>query len=396
VATIDAPGPAGSPGDFQREIYLRGMAGETPELPLEWHALERAAHAAMTPEAADWVAGGAGSEDTMLANREAFARWRIVPRMLRGVGRRDLSTTVCGTPMPAPVLLAPIGAQSLVHEEGDTAVARAASSLGVPFVLSTAASSAIERVADAAGAGPRWFQLYWPRDRDLAASLVRRAEHAGYGALVVTLDTWTLGWRPRDLQRGHLPFLRGEGLANYLSDPVFTASLPGPPERHAELAALRWGEVSGDPTLTWSDLGFLRQVTSMPILLKGICDATDARRALAAGVDGLIVSNHGGRQVDGAIAALDALPRVVDMVAGAVPVLFDSGVRCAADALKALALGARAVLLGRLYLWGLALAGEPGVRQVLRAFLAELDLSLALSGYARPSELSPDALQRAS
>jgi lactate 2-monooxygenase len=375
------------PGDYQREIYLRGLAGETPELPLDWRALEQAAAAAMRPEAADWVAGGAGSEDTVRANLEAFRRWRIVPRMLRAVGRRDLSTTVCGTPMAAPVLLAPVGVQALVHPDADAAAARAASSLGLPFVLSTAASTTIEQLAEAAGTGQRWFQLYWPRDRELAASLVRRAEQAGYGALVVTLDTSTLGWRPRDLQRGFLPLLRGAGLANYLSDPVFLAALPGPPERHPEQAVPLLAEIAGDPTLTWSDLGFLRQVTAMPILLKGICDPTDARRALAAGVDGLIVSNHGGRQVDGAIAALDALPRVVDQVAGAVPVLFDSGVRCAADALKALALGADAVLLGRPYAWGLGLGGQEGVRHVVRCVLAELDLTLALSGFADLEQL---------
>lgn len=378
--------------EYQNEIYLGGLAGVTPAFPVASGELEAAGYAAMAPETVGYVAGGAGSEATVRANRAAFDRWRIVPRMLRGIVARDLSTSVLDTAMPAPVLLAPVGVQSIIHPDGELATARAAASLGVPFVLSTASSTAMEDTAATAGDGPRWYQLYWPRDRELAASFVRRAEDAGYGALVVTLDTWMLGFRPRDLQRAFLPFLRGAGIANYTSDPVFRSRLP---DDTPESAVLLWASTFADPGLTWDDIGWLRARTALPIVLKGVCSPADASRALDAGADAVNVSNHGGRQVDGAIAALDALPAVADAVGGRVPVLFDSGIRTGADAVKALALGADAVLLGRPYVWGLALGGEDGVRHVLRTFLADLDNTLALSGHANPAELSRHTVERA-
>jgi lactate 2-monooxygenase len=373
--------------DFQSLIYA---AGEAPPFPVAWRELEAAGTAAMSDEAADYVAGGAGGEDTVRANREAFDRWRIVPRMLREVGTRDLSTTVLDTRLPAPVLLAPVGVQQIVHDDAEVATARAAGSLGVPYVHSTAASTSIEDAAAACGDGPRWFQLYFPRHRDIAASFVHRAEAAGYEAIVVTLDTLILGWRPRDLGRAYLPFLRGIGLANYTSDPVFTSRLEGD---SLETTVTAWLETFANPDLSWADIAWLRSQTELPLLVKGINTAEDARRALDAGVDGVIVSNHGGRQVDGAIAALDALPDVAGAVAPEVPVLFDSGIRTGADAVKALALGARAVLIGRPAMWGLALAGEEGVRHVLRTFLGELDNTLAMAGYRSPGELSAESLR---
>jgi lactate 2-monooxygenase len=373
--------------DFQNLIYA---AGEAPPLPVAWRELEAAGTAAMTDEAADYVAGGAGGEDTVRANREAFDRWRIVPRMLREVGTRDLSTTVLETRLPAPVLLAPVGVQQIVHDDGEGATARAAGSLGVPYIHSTAASTSIEDAAAACGDGPRWFQLYFPRHRDIAASFVHRAEAAGYEAIVVTLDTLILGWRPRDLGRAYLPFLRGIGLANYTSDPVFTSRLEGD---SLETTVTAWLETFANPDLSWSDIAWLRSQTELPLLVKGINTAEDARRALDAGVDGVIVSNHGGRQVDGAIAALDALPDVAGAVAPEVPVLFDSGIRTGADAVKALALGARAVLIARPAMWGLALGGEDGVRHVLRTFLGELDNTLAMAGYHSHRELGPGSVR---
>ena len=376
-------------GGYENEIYLGGLAGQTPGLPLDLDALEAAAREVLSPEAYDYVAGGAGSEDTVRANREAFRRRRIVPRVLTDVAERDLSTEVLGTAMPAPVLLAPVGVQGIVHADAEVAVARAAASIGVPIVLSTVSSKSMEEVAEASGANPRWFQLYWPNEPELTASFLSRAEAAGYSAVAVTLDTRILAWRPRDLQRAYLPFLRTEGLANYLSDPVFRAPLEGDDPAQA---ALRWVGVFSDASSTWDRLASLREMTSLPILLTGVLHPDDARLALDHGMDGLIVSNHGGRQVDGSIAALDALPGVVEAVQGRVPVLFDSGIRTGADAVKALALGARAVLLGRPYIWGLALAGEDGVRQVLRAFLADLDLTVALSGRRSLDELDASML----
>ena len=379
---------------YQNEIYLGGLGGQKPELPIAYTDLEAKAREVMTPEAFGYVAGGAGSEDTMRQNLEAFRRWRIVPRMLRDVSVRDLSTEVLGTPLPAPVMLAPVGVLGIVHEDGELAVARAASSLGVPVVLSTAASNTMEDVAAAAGDGPRWFQLYWPNDDEVAASFVSRAEQAGYSAIVVTLDVPQLAWRPRDLQGAFLPFLTGEGIANYIGDQAFLAQLDEPPDQNPTGAVLKWVSVFPHPTLTWERLSWLRERTSLPILLKGVLHPKDARKAVKAGVDGIIVSNHGGRQVDGAIATLDALPGVVEE-AGEVPVLLDSGVRTGADAVKAIALGARAVLLGRPYAFGLGIGGEEGVKHVLRSFLAELELTMALSGLTRVSEIDRSVLEPA-
>jgi lactate 2-monooxygenase len=378
-------------GDYQLEIYARGLAGETPAIPVSMAELQERAREELSGGAYGYVAGGAGTGLTMRANVEAFERRRILPRMLRDVSTRDLSTTVLGTAMPAPVMLAPVGVQSIVHPQAELASGRAAASQGLPFILSTAASHSIEEVAEAVGGASRWYQLYWPKDRELATSFVTRAGAAGYSAIVLTLDTWMLGWRPRDLQNGYLPFLKGEGVANYLSDPVFRAALEKPPEEDLAAAIGHWAYQFSNPTVTWADLAWLREQTALPIVLKGILHADDARQAVAAGVDGLIVSNHGGRQVDGAVGALESLPAVRE-AAGDLAVLFDSGIRTGADILKALALGADAVCVGRPFVWGLALDGQAGVEQVLRCLLAELDLTLALSGYASVGEVDASAL----
>jgi isopentenyl diphosphate isomerase/L-lactate dehydrogenase-like FMN-dependent dehydrogenase len=372
----------------QMEIYQQGLLGKAPSQPVSPDALEQEARKELKTEAFDYLAGGAGAEDTMRANREAFRRWRIVPRYLRNVAQRDLSVELFGNRLPTPVLLAPIGVQSILHRKGELAVARAARSLNTPFILSTVASYTMEDVADEMGAAPRWFQLYWPNNSDLAASFLQRAERAGYSALVVTLDTYLLSWRERDIQNAYLPFLKGEGLANYFSDPVFQAAVGGKPKRHLVKAVEMFARFYSNPALTWADLPFLRKHTRLPILLKGILHPDDARKAVEQGMDGIIVSNHGGRQVDGAIAALDALPGVVDAIAGRIPVLFDSGIRRGCDIFKALALGARAILLGRPYCFGLAVNGEDGVRDVLRNLIADFDLTLGLAGCACVKEVS--------
>ncbi|CAM3267908.1 lactate 2-monooxygenase [Rhodothermus bifroesti] len=392
--TQDALGLATSPGmQRQLQIYLGGLAGKKPAFPVAIEALEDQARAALRPEAAAYLFGGAGGEETLQANRAAFRRWQLVPRMLRGVGRRDLSVVLLGRRLPAPVLLAPIGVQRILHAEGELAVARAAAQVGLPFVLSTVSSYPLEAVADVMGAAPRWFQLYWGRDPELTLSLIHRAEAAGYEALVVTLDTTLLAWRERDLEHAYLPFLYGEGLANYFTDPVFRSRLDEPPEANPTGAILTFARIFSHPDLTWDDLAFLKENTRLPILLKGILHPEDARRAAEAGVAGVIVSNHGGRQLDGAIAALDALPAVVDAVGDRLLVLFDSGIRRAADVLKAKALGAQAVLLGRPYACGLAVGGEAGVRFVLENLLAELDLALGLVGCRNWEEVQPEILQ---
>jgi lactate 2-monooxygenase len=380
------------PADYYREIYLRGLGGETPAIPVSVADLEEQAVAAMDPKAASYVCAGAGSEETMRTNREAFARRRIVPRMLRDVSDRDLSTTVLGTAMPAPLLLAPIGVQKVVHEDGELATARAAAAIGMPMIASTASHFSLEEIAAAGGEAPRWFQLYWPNDPGLARSLVERAEAAGYGAIVLTVDTFIPGWKPRDLQQAWLPFLNGMGVANYFQDPIFRSALEKTPEEDPGMATGHFLGVQANPSLSWDDLAQLREMTSLPILVKGIQHVEDAREAVRRGIDGIVVSNHGGRQVDGAIASLDALPAIAEAVGNDLAVLFDSGVRGGADVLKALALGADAVCLGRPYLWGLALDGQAGVETVLKMVLAELDLTMALCGLARPSEIGPELL----
>jgi lactate 2-monooxygenase len=374
-------GPEQNYGDYSNAIYGRGfLANEQPTLPVSWAELEQQAAEAMDPRAASYVYGAAGSEDTMRANLDAFRRWRIVPRMLRAVTDRNLRTSVAGTDMPAPLLLAPIGVQTIVHPEGELASARAAGSLRVPFVVSTASATSLEDVAKANGDAPRWYQLYWPNDDQIAASIIRRAEAVGYSALVLTVDNYIPGWKPRDLQQAYLPFLEGIGIAQFTSDPVFRAKLSKPPEEDIGAAVGQYVSGFVNPNQTWERLAWLRDQTSLPLLLKGILHPDDAREAGRRGVDGIVVSNHGGRQLDGAIAALDALVPIVDAVGGELAVLFDSGVRGGADVFKALALGADAVLLGRPYLWGLALEGQSGVETVLRMLLAELDLTMVLSG----------------
>ena len=389
----DVAGPIAF-SNYQNEIYLTGLADELPKFPIDFRSLEAKAMEVMSAEAFGYVAGSAGLERTETANRAAFDKWRIVPRFLRNVGERDLSSTVLDTPFPAPVALAPVGVQGIVHPEAELAVARAAKSLGVPMVLSTVSSYRMEQVAEAGGDSPRWFQLYWPRDREVASSFIGRAKAAGFTALVVTLDTFILAWRPRDLSAAYLPFLTRMGLANYESDPAFVAGLPGPPDEHPDASVLHWASMFGDPTKTWDDLRWLRDQWDGPIVLKGVLHPDDAVTAADAGIDGLVVSNHGGRQIDGEIASLEALPAIVDAVGDRMTVLFDSGIRTGSDVMKAVALGASGVFLGRPYVYGLGVGGEDGVRHVLRSLLAELDLSMALAGLASIDELNPSVLRR--
>ncbi|MFD4255618.1 lactate 2-monooxygenase [Amycolatopsis thermoflava] len=381
-------------GGYQNEIYLHGLGGTKPPFTTDPVRLAESAREVMTPEAYGYVAGGAGSGATMDANRAAFDRWKLVPRMLTDATARTTSATVQGSELPAPVLLAPVGVQSIVHPDAEPATARAAAALGLPMILSTAASHTIEEVAEASGDGPRWFQLYWPSDSDVTASILTRAKKAGYTTLVVTLDTWTLAWRPRDLDSAYLPFLKGEGLATPLSDPAFRALLEKAPEDDMPSAILRWVSLFTGTDHSWNQLPFLREHWDGPIVLKGIQHPDDARRAVDAGMDGIVVSNHGGRQVDGAIGSLEALPPIASAVGDRIEVLFDSGVRTGADILKALALGAKAVLVGRPWVYGLGHAGEDGVRHVLRSLLADLDLTLGLTGHRSVGELGPESLQR--
>jgi isopentenyl diphosphate isomerase/L-lactate dehydrogenase-like FMN-dependent dehydrogenase len=377
------------------DIYQAGLAGKLPERPVAVEELETKAKSVLSTEAYDYLAGGAGSEDTMRANQEAFRRWRIVPRFLHDVGRRDLGVDILGLRLRAPLMLAPIGVQSILHKEAELAVARAARALGAPFILSTASSTTMEEIAEVMGDAPRWFQLYWPRNDELAASFLRRAERAGYSAIVVTLDTYLLGWRERDIKNAYLPFLKGDGLANYLSDPVFQKAAGADLKSNPAHVLEYFIQIFSDPTRTWKDLERLCQATQLPVLVKGVLHPDDARRAVDHWAAGVIVSNHGGRQLDGSVGALDALPRVADAVGDRTTVLFDSGIRRGADVFKAVALGARCVLLGRPYAYGLAVGGEQGVRDVLSNLIADIDLTLALAGCSSFAEVSRASLVEA-
>ncbi|HLL33038.1 MAG TPA: lactate 2-monooxygenase [Streptomyces sp.] len=374
--------------DFQYEIYLNGMTGAVPRMPTDLTRLEEMAERRLGPGPVGYVAGSAGDGSTALANRAALRRRRIVPRVLRDVHERDLSVEVLGRALPAPLALAPVGVLSIMHPDAEPAAARAAAAQGVPYILSSASSTPMEQVAEAMGDAERWFQLYWAKDREVTRSFLARAKASGFSVLMVTLDTPLLAWRPRDLDQAYLPFLHGVGTANYFTDPAFQAGLAKPVHEDPNAAVMHFVGMFADPAKTWPDLAFLRDHWDGPIVLKGVLHPDDARRAAQAGMDGVVVSNHGGRQVAGSIAAADALPRVAEAVGDRLTVLFDSGIRTGDDIVKALALGARAVLLGRPYAYGLALDGQAGVEHVIRCLLAELDLTLALSGHATPTTVT--------
>lgn len=437
MSTVAPDDPAAARGISRRtqsDIYRAGISGTRPAVPVDADALEHAAERALSAEAFAYIAGGAGAERTMRANREAFGRWQVWPRPLRDVSARDLSIDFLGRRRPSPLLLAPLGVMEMAHRDADAAVARAAASLGVPYTLSNQASVPMEEVRDAAPDGARLFQLYWSASDELNASLLRRAEASGCEAIVVTLDTHLLGWRTRDLDLAYLPFTRGLGIAQYTSDPVFQqlvrervrggsgegakvrvtaktvtagvtiarkgAALTGTGNLRDNLrsplpraAVETFLDVFSTPALTWDDLARAREWTGLPILLKGIVHPDDAARALDAGVDGIWISNHGGRQIDQSVPTLDVLPEIATRVGGRVPIVFDSGVRQGSDAVVALALGATAVALGRPYAYGLGIAGEDGVREVIRNVLAELDITLGLSGHTAVADLTPDALR---
>lgn len=387
--------------DLQNNIYAAGMLGGVrPAYPIEFNGWHAAAREKLSPEAYGYIAGSAGMETTADANRAAFARWQIMPRMLRDLSTRDTSVEILGKTWDAPIALAPIGVMTIAHEGGEVAVAHGARRCGVPMIASTAAAKPMEDIAsalhdssDGEKAGLGWYQLYWSSDREVALSFVRRAEAAGFEAIVVTVDTWQLAWRPRDLVQAFLPFLRGEGVANFFSDPVFASRLEKSPHDDPEAAIRLWSSIFGNPALTFEDIAWLREQTSLPILVKGIQHPDDATACIDAGADGVVVSNHGGRQVDGARGSLDCLPDIVSAI-GDSTVLFDSGIRCGADIMKALALGADAVLIGRPMAYGLALGGTAGVEHVLQCLQADFELNMVLSGIANAADIDRSCLVR--
>ena len=421
------PGPQKAM-DRQRQIYIGGMSGQKPRIPTDYKQLVEQAKEKMTPEAFAYVAGGAGHETTIDRNEAAFDQWKILPRMLKDVSERDLSIELYGRTLPTPILTAPIGVLELAHKSADLGVAKATSNLGIPMIYSNQASVEMEKCAEAMGNSPRWFQLYWSKSNELVASLVKRAEAINCEAIVVTLDTTLLGWRQRDLDLAYLPFLRGMGIAQYVSDPVFQSMLEAPEDgespkskvnltaisnlyqlsqkypgntignfrtRQALKAVRKFISIYSRPSLTWEDLAFLREQTQLPILLKGILHPADARLAVEHGLDGIIVSNHGGRQIDGSVSSIEMLPEIVEAVNDAIPVLLDSGVRGGAHIFKALALGAKAVCIGRPYVYGLAINGSQGVEEVLTNLLADFELTMGLTGCRNIQEIDRSLLRKA-
>lgn len=412
----------------QESVYRSGFLGRKPRIPINPYHLEKAARARLPREAYDYIAGGAGIEQTIKANRESFEEWQIVPRMLRDVSSRQHSMSLFGRRLEYPFMLAPIGVLEATHPEADKAVAAAAASEQVPFIFSSQASVSMEECAAVMGDSPRWFQLYWSKSNELVKSFLKRAESCGCEAIVVTLDTTLLGWRSRDLQNAWLPFLHGMGLSQYLSDPVFREMIEfAEPRTQTSIKQVSkqlaknlmrlyrrhpgsmWTKVRSQkplsavqqflsvysrPSLTWNDIPFVKYHTKLPVLLKGILHPDDALKAIDIGVDGIIVSNHGGRQVDGAIGALRALPDITNTVNGRIPVLFDSGIRTGADVFKALALGANAVCIGRPYVYGLALGGAAGVKEVIRNFKADFDLTMGLAGHNSINTIDRDSLRQ--
>jgi isopentenyl diphosphate isomerase/L-lactate dehydrogenase-like FMN-dependent dehydrogenase len=380
-------------GDYQSEIYLNGLDGQLPRYPVDFASLERAAAEALPSFVQSYVAGGCGDESTQRANVDAFSHYAIVPRMLVGATERDLSVSLFDMQLPTPLFMCPIGVIGLCSQDfhGDIAVAKASAQTGVPMVASTLTQDRLEDVVPHAGETPGLFQLYTPNDKDLAASFLARAERAGYRAVVVTVDTWVTGWRPRDLNAGNFPQLRGYALENYFTDDIFCKRLTKPPREDIRAAAVEWTRVFAN-SLRWDDLGWLRSLTTLPILLKGIQHPDDVRKARDYGIDGIYCSNHGGRQANGGLPALDALPAVVEAADG-MPVLFDSGVRSGSDVAKALALGATAVGVGRPYAYALAVGGTDGVVSQLRSLLAELDLLMAIDGFPAIADLRAGGAQ---
>lgn len=408
--------------DWQKEIYLNGFAGKKLSVSVDLRTLEQRAKSVMTGRAFDYIAGGAGLEHTVAQNRSVFDNYKIIPRMLNDVSDRDTSVNIFGSKIPAPLFLSPVGVLELAHPHADIAVAKAAAATGVPFIFSNQASVPMENVAAVMGHSTRWFQLYWSKSRELVASFARRAEICGCTAIVVTLDTTLLGWRTRDLDLSYLPFLEGKGIAQYTSDPVFQKLMDEPddtPNVKREItlhsiaglirmtnaypggnffsklssgrprkAVQKFVGIYSNPALTWNDLSFLRENTKLPIVLKGILHPDDAMKAIDHGVNGIVVSNHGGRQVDGGVSTLEALPKIASAVNRKVPVLIDGGIRGGADMFKAIALGATAVCIGRPYAYGLAIAGETGVYQVLKNFIADFELTMALSGCRTVNEIN--------
>jgi lactate 2-monooxygenase len=382
-------------GDFQLQVYADAVKGVTSRYPFDFRSIERKASEALPEWVYRYVSAAAGDGRTQRANVDAYSHYGIIPRMMISPPKRDLSIDLFAKHLVSPIFMCPIGLIGLCSPDfqGDVAAAQASAATGVPFTLSTFSQAPIEDVIKHVGKTPSFFQLYVPADRELAISLISRAEASGYSALVVTLDSWTLGFRPIDLERGNFPQFRGFCMENYYSDENFTKHLAKPPREDQAAALAHYAKIFAHPQ-TWKDLRWIRSQSKLPIAVKGIQHHDDARLAIDHGADVLYCTNHGGRQANSGISALQLLPDVVK-AAGSTPVMFDSGVRDATDATIALALGATAVGIGRPYAYALSYGGAESLTHYLRSFLAELDLTLAICGFKDIAALKEAGCERA-
>lgn len=391
------------PIEYEKQIYQRGLFFEKPSITCESTKWEELAKEKLSAESAGYIWGSAGTRETHNKNLSSFKKWSIVPNRLVKADLPDLSTKIFGETLPFPIAIAPIGVQRIFNPEGEVAATAAAANVSVPYILSTASSTSIEKVAESNGAGNRWYQLYWPANEhnDITTSILNRAKAEGYKVLVVTLDTYLLGWRPSDMDNGYNPFLRADsiGVEIGFSDPVFQKYFKNKYGKEisedVQTAAAEWaGIIFPGISHDWDDLKFLQKHWDGPIVLKGIQTVADAKKSVNAGVQGIVVSNHGGRQQDGGAASLAMLPKIYEAVKGKLEIIFDSGVRSGSDIAKALALGANLVLIGRPYAYGLALGGKEGVEHVLKCLLGELELTLHLAGIPSVSKdtLNQDVL----
>ncbi|NOT37948.1 MAG: lactate 2-monooxygenase [Saprospiraceae bacterium] len=407
-----------------KEIYLKGNSGIKPIIPLCYEELESKAKKALPKNSYDYIYTGAGKHIGVSNNQSAFKKYAIRPRMLHGNASLDTSVKIFDTQLQSPFLFAPIGVLELAHPKGDLELAKASRNLQIPMIISNQASYSMEAITDTLQNMDRWFQLYFSKNYEFVESLIQRAEETKCSAIVITVDTTILGWRQMDLQNAFLPFTLGKGIAQYTSDPVFKKLMQQKPSSYNKMAitpalivnmlgalsrfpgsllsnlvskdpikAIRkFIEIYSKPDLNWNDIRWIKSKTKLPLLIKGILRSDDAKIAMQHGVDGIIVSNHGGRQVDHVISSLDALVEIKSQIPASYPLLLDSGIRTGTDAFIALCLGAKSVLVGRPYVYSLAINGHQGVTECMNNFITELHIMMMLSGVKNLNELSPELL----
>ncbi|MBK7811729.1 MAG: alpha-hydroxy-acid oxidizing protein [Saprospiraceae bacterium] len=416
-----------NPSDRQKEIYTEGALGHQPKIPVDFKSLELQASKILSKNAFGYIATGAGQEEGIFNNQKAFSSWNIIPSIASGIQNLDTKRQILGLDLPWPMMFAPIGVLDLARPKGDLLLAKASVESQIPMIISNQASTSMEEVAKALTSQNFWFQLYFSKSKELVRNFVQRAEACGAKGIILTLDTTTLGWRQRDLNNAYLPFIRGLGIAQYTSDPVFKELLkdvnlqtqksagnifqklrllhellknyPGSyfenlKSKEPIKAVRKFIEIYSRPELNWDDIQWLKEISNIPVLLKGILHPNDALQAIKLGIDGIVISNHGGRQIDRVISSLDALVEIKKVVPKDYPLILDSGIRTGTDIFMALALGAKTVLLGRPYVYALAINGSKGVLEITKNILAEFEITMKLAGCPNIESITEEKLVR--